>query len=256
MIGYCGIVFALAFAFDGHGALVGQSSVVQEQSGAQTVSSDGIGVEGTADPARTRAAIAEVLTRPEFADLQADPNRLGRHLMEWLSALLEGIGSAIRHLPGWMVWTIVAWMILTLLAILAHLVYTLWKVLGGSSRPSGAGSLRSRTQGEILGIRNLEFEAVHSEACRLLASHDWLAATRYFYVAAILWLDRQGAIVFRPSKTNRDYIGELQSQARFQDPFDRLTACFESIVYAGQSATAATSRDMADTVESLLHEHA
>jgi hypothetical protein len=105
-----------------------------------------------------------------------------------------------------------------------------------------------------LGIRNLDFETVYAEACRLLTTGDWPAATRYYYVAAILWLDRQGAIAFRPSKTNRDYIGELRAQTRLQSPFSRLTDRFEAVIYAGQAATASTSRDMADTVESLLHE--
>jgi hypothetical protein len=177
-----------------------------------------------------------------------------RQLMKWFLSLLKRVSSAIEHLPSWVAWTIVVWMLLTLLAILAHLIYTLWSLLGGSFSPSSVGSASRRHRGELLGIRDLDFDTVYAEAHRLLATNDWLAATRYYYVAAILWLDRQGAIAFRPSKTNGDYIGELRTQTKFLRPFGRLTNRFESIVYAGQAATASTSRDMADTVEGLLHE--
>ena len=90
-------------------------------------------------------------------------------------------------------------MILTLVAILAHLIYTLWKLLTGQRLgPGDERRLAGRGDRELLGIRDLDFDSVYAEARRLLAAADWPAATRYFYVAAILWLDRQGWIVFRP----------------------------------------------------------
>jgi hypothetical protein len=208
------------------------------------------------DHARTRAAIDEVLAQPEFAGLRDDPNAFGRQLIRWIEAVLEAIGSAVRHLPEWLLWMIVAWMVLTLAVILGHLIYTFWRFLGGSARSSSSGLPFGRHAGELLGIRELEFESVYSEANRLLAAGDWLAATKYLYVAAILWLDRQRWITFRPAKTNRDYFGELRTEAQLQHLFGRLTDCFEFIVYGGQSATDSTSRDMANIVEGLLHEPA
>ena len=104
-----------------------------------------------------------------------------------------------------------------------------------------------------MGIRDLDFDAVYAEARRLLAAGDWAAATRYLYVAAILWLDRQGCIAFRLSKTNRDYLQELRPAAQQQGLFCRLTGCFEPIVYGGQAATKSTTDDMASNVEGLFH---
>jgi hypothetical protein len=205
------------------------------------------------DHARTRAAIEEVLARPEFADLRRDPDAVLRRIIEWIEAVLDAIASTFGKLPSWALWTIVAWMVLALAALVGHLFYTLWKLLGGSARPSSSIGLRKGHDGELLGIRNLEFEAVYSEAHRLLAAGEWLAATRYLYVAAILSLDRRRFVAFRPSKTNRDYLAELGSDVRLRGMFGRLTDCFEFIVYGGQSATASTSHDMADLVEGLLH---
>ena len=84
-------------------------------------------------------------------------------------------------------------MILALVAILVHLIYTLWKLLTGQRLgPGDERRLAGRGGGELLGIRDLDFDSVYAQARRLLAAADWPAATRYFYVTAILWLDRQG----------------------------------------------------------------
>jgi hypothetical protein len=209
-----------------------------------------------ADHARVRAAVQEVLARREFGDLYSDPNAFMRWVAEWVYSVVGRIVSALRDLPDWAVWVIVGWMILTLGAILGHLIYTLWTILGGTARGLRAGPSGRGHRGELLGIRDLDFDSVYAEAGRLLAAGDWIAATRYLYVAAILWLDRQGWIAFRPAKTNREYLGELRMQGQLQGTFRRLTDGFEAIVYGGRPATMTTSHEMASTVEGLLHEPA
>ena len=159
-------------------------------------------------------------------------------------------------MPEWLFWTLLVWMLLTLVAILAHLIYTLAMFLRGTSSPLRSNPKGDRIAGELLGIKDLDFDTVYAEARRLLAAGDWPAATRYFYVAAILWLDRQGWIVFKRSKTNRDYIDELASRARIQGSFRQLTADFEPIVYGGLAPQSSTIHDIATTVEGLLHEPA
>ena len=129
-------------------------------------------------------------------------------------------------------------------------------LLRGTSSPLRTNLKGGRIPGELLGIKELDFDAVIAEARRLLAAGDWPAATRYFYVAAILWLDRQGWIAFKKSKTNRDYIDELAPRARVQGSFRRLTADFEPIVYGGRPPQGSTIHDIATTVEGLLHEPA
>ena len=203
--------------------------------------------------ARTRAAINEVLAQREFADLRSDPYAGWRRLRDWILSTLEGVASGLRRLPEWVLWAIVTWMVLILAAILAHMIYTLVKLLRGTAWRPLAGSPSRRHAGELLGIRDLDFDTVYAEARRLLAAGDWLAATKYLYVAAILGLDRQGRVAFRLSKTNRDYVEELRAEGPLQGLFRRLTGRFEPIVYGGQAATTLTSRNMANTVEGLLN---
>jgi hypothetical protein len=247
MIGYCGILLALA------AATAADEGRVQALPAAAASAAD---EAGDAYRQRTRSAIRDVLARPEFADLHAEPYAFWRTIRNWLEGLFQRLGNVLRGMPEWLYWILLVWMLLALLAILAHLIYTLFMLLRGTSSPLGSNPKGSRIAGELLGIKDLDFDTVHAEARRLLAEGDWPAATRYFYVAAILWLDRQGWIVFKRSKTNRDYIDELASRARIQGPFRHLTADFEPIVYGGSVPTGSTIHGIATTVEGLLHEPA
>ncbi len=225
MIGYCGILLALVAAPPSPAARVQ----------ALPAAAAAAGESGNAYREQARSAIREVLARREFADLHADPYAFWRVFLDWLEGLFRRVGNILKGMPEWLFWIIFTWMILTLVAILAHLIYTLVMLLRGTSSPLRSNPKGGRIGGELLGIKDLDFDTVYAEARRLLAAGDWPAATRYFYVAAILWLDRQGWIVFKRSKTNRDYIDELAPRARIQGSFRQLTADFEPIVYGGYS---------------------
>jgi hypothetical protein len=246
MIGYCGIVLVLM------AATPSPEARVQGLPAAASAADAG----GDAYREQARGAVLKVLARREFADLHADPYAFWRMISDWLDRFFKRVHSALKGMPEWIIWTVLAWMLLTLAAILAHLIYTLAMLLRGTSSPLRGNPQGGRLAGELLGIKDLDFGAVYAEARRLLAAGDWPAATRYFYVAAILWLDRQGWIVFKRSKTNRDYIDELTSRAGIQGSFRRLTADFEPIVYGGRTPTSSTIHDIATTVEGLLHEPA
>jgi hypothetical protein len=246
MIGTYGILLALASAAPG-GEAGGQALPVVASPADES---------GYAYRQRSRSAIEQVLARREFADLHADPFALRRMFLDWINGFFQRVHDAFQCLPEWMFWVVVVWMILTLAAILGHLIYTLVLLLRGTASPLSSNPHGGRLAGELLGIKDLDFNTVLAEARRLLAAGDWPAATRYFYVAAILWLDRQGWINFKKSKTNRDYIDELAPRAGIQNSFRRLTTDFEPIVYGGLAVESSTIQDIAATVEGLLHEPA
>lgn len=202
---------------------------------------------------RMRTAVNEVLAQPEYADLRTDPNAAMKRVMDWIEGLIDAVITPLKHLPEWVLWIIIVWLVLTLLAILAHLVYTLWIAVAGGRSYDRADS-RRRHAGQLLGITNLEFDSVYAEAHRLRQAGQWLAATKYFYVAAILLLDRKGLLAFRSSKTNSDYLGELRGRAAIEGPFRQLTGGFEVVVYGGQLPTDATVSSMAVITASLLNE--
>lgn len=202
-------------------------------------------------PEQIRQAVDEVLSRREFADLPADESVWLKRLSDWFDSLMGKVGDLADRFP-WLIWVVVAWLVLTLLAILAHLIWTLYvwlKPSGGvfapARQPVGAGLLH--------GVRDLQFDDVYRRARELFEQRDYAAAVRHLYVAAILWLDRQGQIAFATAKTNRDYQLELSGKPAYQQQFAQLTERFETIAYGSAAATMSDCREMTSSLEALRH---
>ena len=184
--------------------------------------------------AQTREAVRDVLAEREFAELQRD--KQPPWWARWVFRTIQAVRDFFNAMPAWLLWTILIWMVLTLVAIAGHLLYVLLQSVGAVS--CRASVKRRALDGELLGIRELEFDSVYARSQQLLAAGDWAAAARYLYVAAILWLDRRGRIVFRISKTNRDYQRELASHPPAHGPFESLTTLFDRAVYRGDQPDA------------------
>lgn len=203
-----------------------------------------------AAPAARRAAVREtareVLSRAEFAQSAAEQPGWWKAFLEWLRDLLGGVGRAARSLPEWVFWLIVVWMVLALVAALVHMLWTLYQLLA----PGGAGAAtgNERLRGEILGIRDLDFDGVLAQGRALLEQGRFADAVRHFYVAAILELERHGALAPTPAKTNRDYVRELAAAPRWQPSFQELTSRYERSAYSGQP----TDRAQCDAMLALL----
>jgi hypothetical protein len=204
----------------------------------------------------TRETVNDVLNAAEFADLKRDAQSWWRAFFGWLEVVARGIGRLFDSLPSWLWWTIVLWMILTLLAIFAHFAYVLWGMIVSSASRRDSSDRSSGGRGELLGICDLEFDSVYRRAGELLTSHQWAEATKYLYVAAILWLDRQGWAAFKTSKTNRDYLRELANRPIPRSAFRGLTDRFESTVYGGAPSTAPHCQEMKTLLEQLFREPA
>ena len=127
MTAHLEIALVLGVMFEGSG-VPGLGAPTAPQPGTAVPSPAGPVLDREAESVGIRAVVEEVLARPEFADLHADPNAFGRWLMEWIGWLFKRLGSAIEGLPSGVLWSIVASMLLALLAILAHLIYTLWSI--------------------------------------------------------------------------------------------------------------------------------
>ena len=204
------------------------------------------------DRAQIRKVVREVLSDPEISRASAEGESKESWLWGHVLRFFSWLDDLFVELPAWLAYILVIWMVLTLLAILAHLVYVVITQFGEgrASKPTAQGV----KSGKLYGIQELEFNAVRAEATARLSAGDWPAAVRYLYVAAILWLDRIGHIHFRESKTNRDYMVELAPRPDVQGPFRDLTAGFEAIVYGDADATEQHCRGMASTFELLRGE--
>jgi hypothetical protein len=151
----------------------------------------------------------------------------------------------------WAFWLLIIWLVLTLLAILAHMLYVLVGLFG--DRTGGARStIRSADPARPwLGLVDLDYESARQHAAELAVERRWSDAVKYLYMAAILRLDRAGLIGFRPTKTNRDFVRELARHPQQQAGFQRLTSRFEATAYGGRGADEARCREMTALLDAL-----
>lgn len=209
-------------------------------------------VASTAAPdeyhARARTVVGEILSRREFAELEE--STWARRIRDVIVDFFRSIPKLFDHMPRWLGYLLLAWMLLTLLAILAHLLYVISGMLGIRDVKRAAGAPSPR---ELHGVTDLDPDSVYAEALRRLGEQDWTEAVRYLYVAAILWLDRAGFVRLRESKTNRDYVRELAARPACRAPFENLTRCFENSIYGGRPADQAICNEMTAHMEALAH---
>lgn len=122
---------------------------------------------------------------------------------------------------------------LTLLAILAHIVWTLVMVFRGRSEGRGATWRRSGAAGEQ--------ELTYDELLRLMARYvhggEFRRAIGAMMLALLRRLDAVRIVVFHRSKTNGDYVREFPASGAGRTEFRRFALAFDMIAYGGMRCT-------------------
>ncbi len=199
-----------------------------------------------------RRAVQEVLASPEFEGMREGEGGWAKVLLKKIGEALDAVERFFATLPPWLQYFLMSWLTLALVAILAHLIYTLVKTVRGGAAAGGRGrAAREGGPEAILGIRDLDFDSVLGRARELASGGRWREATKHLYVATILHLSRSGRIGFLSSKTNRDYVEELAAWPRGQALFARATALFEGVVYGEGDASRETCGELDLTLEGL-----
>lgn len=229
--------------------LVGVASVAGQAAGA---GESGEAARSAADSRNVRSAVERVLSRPEFAGLQK--SSWEKWLAKWQRRILDAVSSVLGALPGWLAWVILIWAVLTLLAILGHFVFVLLQTTGMLGAPRRARPSPSQARESWLGVPDLRFEPVYRRAHELRRNGHWAEAIRYFYVAALLWLDDRGRLTFERWKTDRDYRSELAGEPTVRQRFDSAARLFEEATYGGAPATEVACDQMAALLERLRDE--
>ncbi|MFM7201870.1 MAG: DUF4129 domain-containing protein [Myxococcota bacterium] len=203
------------------------------------------------DPARIRAAVNETLARPEFPpELEAPVRSFFERLGEWLQTMFAGISlwSAANPVPAWIVFCI---LLLLLIAIIVHLIYTLsggfnlgvkaarrtspasWEILEGEGRSWAEGLMRAREALE------------RGEHRRAL----WIA-----HRVLLGLLDERGLIHFAGHKTNQVYLQECERTAAPYPLLQALTELYEQAVYAAYPVSPENIGQQLQAVQQLSQE--
>jgi hypothetical protein len=152
-------------------------------------------------------------------------------LWQWLrEKLLSGMdldwsfNSTFWRVVGWIV---VTWCGLTLVAILAHLIWTIWTLVGGSSWRRGASprDAHFRKPGQ------LSCHQLVGKMRQLAEDGQYRQALAVMMLALLRRLEELGAVSFHESKTNGDYVREYSPAFAGRDDFSRFVTSFDSAIY-------------------------
>lgn len=168
---------------------------------------------GAPAPRETVEKVVEILARPEFRGSDEEDAGLLLLLSNLLSDLVDAV-KRLRESSRSLYWTIVGWLGATLVAVVGHVAWTVWKGTG-----SGSGGAKGR--------RELLDPALSTRAGRdpeaMFARADAAAADRpadgipWLYLALLFRMERAGRLEFDAARTGLEYADALARR-----PADRL----------------------------------
>ena len=174
--------------------------------------------------AQVRSTTREILVDPRFAPKAS--------FWQWLAAQLQrlelpssGLGGTAGQLLWW---AIVVWSVLTLLASVAHIVWT----LRGSF-----GSRRTLPLAFVGELPHLTAQQLRERAQTLAAEGNYPEAVRMLLLGLLRTLDDGGVVRLGEGKTNGDYAREIPFDHPAREPFRVVLTSFDRVSYGGLSCT-------------------
>lgn len=185
--------------------------------------------------AEIQQAVVEVYTRPEFEQrltwrdwLMA---RLGR-VFGWIGEQLDWL-RGLRTTHPVIFWIIVAWMVVALLALVAHIVWTAVQVARRADGDPAAP--KAKTPGRQVPRTAADWEA---EAARLAGEGRLREAAAALYQALLLRLDALGVVRMDASKTPGDYRREARKHPEAARALGGFLRLFEPVAFGGRDLDA------------------
>lgn len=161
-------------------------------------------------PEAIRKKAAEVLARPDFAiDGAVNPAAVKNfeELYGFVRRLFIAFLEMLDQLPLPIKWLVLAFLVISLIGIIAHLIYTLWIVLfQPGDRLKFADAEEAKVQPE-----NLEAAAMKAQA-----KGDWIGAIRILFQASLLRLEQNDRRSFRRGVTNREILRKYSSTGAYE----------------------------------------
>lgn len=179
-----------------------------------------------------RRAVDEVMSRPEFAEPEKG------WFETWREEVWAGIRDALGELfsalfdvlpeEGLARTLVIGWMIVTLLAIVAHFVWTLVQLRRAGPAAGTDGAVDDDLHAHV---------ATSAEALDLArrAASDgrFDVAMSALYRATVLWLDEHGEVALGDAKTGGDYARDLADAER-RRTFRALLRDYYPVAFGGR----------------------
>jgi hypothetical protein len=179
------------------------------------------------DAETVRAAAREILAGPRFAERESILERI----FAWFREKLRGWEMpTLTGATGWLAflqWVILIWCVVTLVAILAHLAWTLHAMFGGrrGGRGAGFGGL------EAADLAEASVEDLERLRDRLARDGRFREAVAVMLLLLLRHLDGLGLVRFHASKTNGEYVREFPPGRDDRDAFRQFVRSCDVAVY-------------------------
>ena len=195
-----------------------------------------------ADAATIRGEVGEILADPRFAPRKDFLQWLGEKLTGWhLPDVSTGMGEIL-------VWILMIWCLLTLLAILGHIGWTFAVLLGNRRRSANGMGVGARGGRE----HELSYEELRERARALAAKGQFRQAVGVMMTALLRFLDRAGLLRFHQSKTNGDYVRECAAAGATAEEFRRFAGAVDALVYGGAACNSVSYRGVSSQFDRIL----
>jgi len=218
-------------------SLFGAASVAEDATDAST------GSYPRPDAEVVRELANEIVSSPEFMPRKTFSQWLNEKLGRWDRSHLslpDGVGKVISAV-------IIIWCLLALLAILAHLGWTIWLW----ARPSGAWTRASIGHG--LSTDEIESpEQLWDRSQALARTGAFREAMGIMLLALLRQLETKGLVSVHRSKTNGEYLAEYPSDLPGRAEFASLIGTFERSIYGGLPVAGRTYEAMTSAAKGII----
>ena len=183
----------------------------------------------------------QILARPEYAGSEEDEEGFLLIMANLLSDLVDAV-KRLRQDNRLLYWSIVGWLAATLLAIVGHVAWTVWKGTS-AGRPQGGGraalldpALATRAGRDP--DRMLARAEEAADAGRLAEAVTWL------YLALLFRMERAGRLEFDPARTGLEYADALSRRPADRRLWLDFLDAHDPVVFGARSCPAGTFEDL------------
>ncbi|HEY0655516.1 MAG TPA: DUF4129 domain-containing protein [Chryseosolibacter sp.] len=129
--------------------------------------------------------------------------------------------------------------------------YILYVIIKNTSIRSSTKITRDEQQdaaAPVEDIKELEIDRLLREA---MTAGNYRLAIRIYFLGLLKKLDEDGLITWKRNKTNRDYLTELFSKARYYDEVQRLTLAYEEVWYGDHTFSTQTYEEIISSFRTI-----
>ncbi|MEN6576254.1 MAG: DUF4129 domain-containing protein [Phycisphaerales bacterium] len=179
---------------------------------------------GRPDTQTIRDCAREILADPQFSPRKTFRQWLIERLSRWNRRdldLPDGVGR-------FLLWAVISWCILALLAILIHLGWTIWMAV---RRPKCPGVVAGPGASHL--YEQLSFEQLWQKSRELARQGAFREAAGVLLIALLRRLEALHVLRFHTSKTNGEYLREYPGESAGRSQFVQFIGMFEQSIYGG-----------------------